>query len=109
MSPKFAVYLIWVIWVISWTAAVFWSAPVIKRAGFGGQLPYRLITLAGVLLLFGVWSPRMMAMTQLWHPGPRVMWTLDLVIILGFAFSWWARCIWEFCGRPASPANRITS
>ena len=57
----------------------------------GRQLAYRLVVLAGYLLLFGLWSPRYMAMTQLWRPGETVMWLLDGVAALGLGFCWWAR------------------
>ena len=32
-----------------------------------------------------------MAMTQLWRLSDRGMWYLDLVVVPGFALSWWAR------------------
>jgi protein-S-isoprenylcysteine O-methyltransferase Ste14 len=91
MSPLLSLYLIWVIWVISWIGAAFWSAPTIRHVAMGRQLAYRLLVLAGYLLLFGFWSPRYMAMTQLWRPPESTMWALDGVAALGLGFCWWAR------------------
>ena len=89
--PKLCLYLIWALWALSWVATAFWSAPTVKRVPLGRQLAYRLVTFAGFLLLFGLWSPRYAAMTQLWRPTTGQQWLLDLAVVAGFAFSWWAR------------------
>src|SRR5580704_4841561 len=91
MLALLSLYLIWVIWVVSWIGAAFWSAPTIRHVAMGRQIAYRLLVLAGFLLLSGLWSPRYMAMTQIWRPAESTMWALDGVVVLGFAFCWWAR------------------
>jgi protein-S-isoprenylcysteine O-methyltransferase Ste14 len=88
---RICLYLIWLLWALSWIATMFWSAPTVGRLSLGRQLPYRLVTLAGFLLLFGFWSPRFAAMTQLWRLGPGGQWLADLAALLGFGFCWWAR------------------
>ena len=88
---KLSLYLIWLLWALSWIGTMFWSAPAIGRVPFGRQVIYRIVTLAGFLLLFGLWSPRYAAMTQLWRPTTSQQWLLDLAVLAGFAFSWWAR------------------
>ena len=88
---KLFLYLIWLLWALSWVATMFWSAPTVRRVPFGRQVTYRLVTLAGFLLLAGLWSPRLVAMTQLWQLGSGWQWIADLVAVLGFALCWWAR------------------
>jgi protein-S-isoprenylcysteine O-methyltransferase Ste14 len=91
MSPELSLYLIWVLWALSWVGAGFWSAPTVKRVPLGSQILYRVVTFVGFLLLFGILSPRRMAMTQLWRLGDGWRWWLVVLVVLGFAFSWWGR------------------
>ena len=62
-----------------------------------------------MLLLFGVLSPRHMALIQLWRLEASWQWVLVVVVAAGFGFAWWARiAIGKLHGRPTSLANRIT-
>jgi protein-S-isoprenylcysteine O-methyltransferase Ste14 len=88
---RICLYVIWLLWAFSWIATMFWSAPTAKRVPLGRQLAYRFVTLAGFLLLFGLWSPRLVAMTQLWQLSNGWQWIANLVAVLGFALCWWAR------------------
>ena len=91
MSPELTAYLIWIVWVLSWMAAALWSARTVGRPALTEQIGNRILLWAGVLLLFGVFSPRHMAMIQLWRLDDQWKWLLDLVIAAGFCFCWWAR------------------
>jgi protein-S-isoprenylcysteine O-methyltransferase Ste14 len=91
MSPDLTLYFIWFVWAVSWLGAAFWSTPAAKRTPISGQLVYRGIVFVGFLLLFGIYSPRHMAMTQLWRLNEAWLWRLDLIVVLGFALTWWAR------------------
>ena len=53
-----------------------------------GQTLYRLITIAGIVLLFGFWRGRQ---PRLWHAEPGLQWTLFGLTVLGFVFCRWAR------------------
>jgi protein-S-isoprenylcysteine O-methyltransferase Ste14 len=91
-DPETACYLIWVIWFVSWWLAAAWSSSTASSVGVARQLPYRLISLAGFILLFGINTPRR-------YDGPLRFWTLPTsadwgmagLCLVGFAFAWWAR------------------
>jgi protein-S-isoprenylcysteine O-methyltransferase Ste14 len=91
MSPELTAYALWLLWLVSWAAAAFWSAPTVKLASRGLWIANRLLLWLGILLLFGILSPRHMALMDLWRLPERWKWLLDLVIAAGFAFAWWAR------------------
>lgn len=77
---------------MSWWLAATWSSRAESRASIAEQVPYRLLTLAGFILLFGLNSRR-------YYHGPLRLWTLPtsagwgmaLLCVIGFAFAWWAR------------------
>jgi protein-S-isoprenylcysteine O-methyltransferase Ste14 len=88
-DPEAACYAIWIIWAASWWLAAAWSSRTQSSAGVAKQLPYRLITLAGFVLLFGVRIAR--PAFQLWTLPDVVSWTMPVLCLIGFAFAWWAR------------------
>ena len=88
---QIAIYLLWVLWAISWVAAAGWSSATKRRAPFREELISRGFTGAGVLLLFGIYSPRYISVISLWHVGELTGWLLVLLAIAGFALTWWAR------------------
>jgi hypothetical protein len=57
MTPLGVATALWVIWALSWLVAAIWSSRPHSRAGLISQLPYRLITIAGFVLLFGFGRP----------------------------------------------------
>jgi hypothetical protein len=57
MTPLGVATALWVIWALSWLVAAIWSSRPHSRAGLISQLPYRLITTAGFVLLFGFGRP----------------------------------------------------
>jgi len=91
MSPELTAYALWLVWLVSWAVAAFWAAPNVKHSSRSLWLANRLLLWLGVLLLFGILSPRHMAMIGLWRLKSQWKWLLDLVIVAGFAFAWWAR------------------
>jgi len=91
MSPELTSYLIWFLWLMSWAAAALWAARNVRRWTDGSLMASRFFTILGVALLFGIWSPRRMAMLQLWRLSDDWEWALDAVTVAGFAFAWWAR------------------
>src|SRR5437764_8699357 len=54
MTPLGVATALWVIWALSWLLAAVWSSRTHSSAGRIAQLPYRLITTAGFVHLFGV-------------------------------------------------------
>src|ERR1051325_7129045 len=78
----------WLVWAASWFIAAFWRSRAVTRPSIGEQLPYRLLTIVGAILLIGAW-PRHAA--SLWQFVEPVDWVLFALAIAGFLFTWWAR------------------
>jgi len=101
--PDTAIFLVWDIWIVTWLAAALWANRTVKRAGFGREWPYRVIALAGfVLLLFTVihashgrvsfGAPWDILGNHLWPPPPLALgWAMVVLAIVGILFAWWAR------------------
>jgi len=90
MQPRFALDLLWVVWVVSWYAVAAWSDRVGSRASSSSQVAYRVLAILGALLLF----PRSRfghSWIDFWNMGPGVAWALVTVAVAGFLFAWWAR------------------
>jgi len=75
-TPDYLIGAIWLLWVVSWLVAAFWSDRASLRAP--GQWRYRLITWVGILVLARPFAHR--------H---HMVWQSPVVI--GIAFAWWAR------------------
>jgi protein-S-isoprenylcysteine O-methyltransferase Ste14 len=90
-SPLSAANLLFILWALSWILAAFWSSRARSRAGIIEQLPYRLITIAGFFLLFGVRPGRSYRYLVLWSLPGWLGWILTALTAVGFAFAWWAR------------------
>lgn len=94
LSPFHWIAAAWLAWVISWMLAAVWSRQTSYRASFADEAPYRLVTIAGALLLFGVFDQRLNALFHirtLWSADVDFAWAMFALVVLGFAFAWWAR------------------
>ena len=101
--PSMAIYLVWDFWIVTWIAAAVWSNRTLKRAGFSREWPYRILALAGFVLLFafpvyqknGHWhfgAPPGILGLRVWpYPPLAIGWAMVLLAALGIAFAWWAR------------------
>ncbi|MGA9796710.1 MAG: isoprenylcysteine carboxylmethyltransferase family protein [Rhizomicrobium sp.] len=100
--PQTAIFLPWDIWIVTWIVAALWTNRTIGRPGFGRELLYRILALAGFYLLLipaiylrhGEIQVRPMGGilgTHLWMAPLAVNWAMVVVAALGFAFAWWAR------------------
>jgi protein-S-isoprenylcysteine O-methyltransferase Ste14 len=87
-SEIFAV--IWIGWIISWSAASFWSGATEKRVVSWDTWAYRLVILAGAALLLHA-TPRLLGERRLWHVGYDGAYALAAVTLAGILFAWWAR------------------
>src|SRR3954466_8071247 len=90
-DPESACSLLWIIWFVSWWLAASWSSRTASRVSLGQQLPYRLITLAGFALLFGVNTRRYHSVWRFWTLPIGAGWAMVGLSVVGFAFAWWAR------------------
>jgi protein-S-isoprenylcysteine O-methyltransferase Ste14 len=101
MWPDEAVYWPWILWAITWVAASLWANRTVKRPGIGREWIYRLITLAGFVLLLGgfvktqgdrvVWARWPGVWGDAAYPPAAIGWTMVALTVLGFLFAWWAR------------------
>ena len=102
MWPQTAIYIPWDIWAVSWVIAALWAARTIKRPSLGSDVLYRIIALAGFVLLLGaavrfrngqlqVHNISGVLGTQYWMMPLAVNWAMVGVAVLGFVFAWWAR------------------
>jgi protein-S-isoprenylcysteine O-methyltransferase Ste14 len=102
LQPDGAVYLVWCVWAISWIAAALWANRTVKRPPIGREVFYRLLTLAGFVLLLGPFvrvhngHVSLMPMAgvlgvRYWLLPLAVRWVMVGVTALGFLFAWWAR------------------
>lgn len=92
MIVALAVIILWVGFALSWIAAMPWSSAVEKRAGMGREVAYRVVLIVGGLIFLipahGYEGP-----LRLWYLPYRTVWPTVGLIVVGIAFSWWAR-IW---------------
>jgi protein-S-isoprenylcysteine O-methyltransferase Ste14 len=91
MSPERTLWIAWLAWFVTWWMAAVWSDRSVHRPGVLREMRYRAFTIAGVLLLFPVSRLAVPARLTLWHARDTVAWTLFGVVLLGLAFTWWAR------------------
>jgi protein-S-isoprenylcysteine O-methyltransferase Ste14 len=88
-SPASWIGIVWSVWALSWFAAAIWSRQTAARASFAQEAPYRIITLIGIVLLFGFVDFR--TFPYGWDVSESVMWVLLALVTAGFLFAWWAR------------------
>jgi protein-S-isoprenylcysteine O-methyltransferase Ste14 len=55
------------------------------------QIPYRLLTIAGFVLLFAVQTSRHNGSLRLWTLPAGADWAMAALCLVGFASAWWAR------------------
>lgn len=88
-SPTSWIGIVWSVWALSWFAAAIWSRQTAARASFAQEAPYRIITIIGIILLFGFIDFR--SLPYGWDVSESVMWVLLALVAAGFVFAWWAR------------------
>jgi protein-S-isoprenylcysteine O-methyltransferase Ste14 len=90
MQADVATAVVWSVWVVSWWTAAFWSARAVKRPSRSSQVLYRVLTLAGAILLFR-YFPQGRSTWMLWTLGTRTRWVMVAIVTIGLSFTWWAR------------------
>jgi protein-S-isoprenylcysteine O-methyltransferase Ste14 len=90
MKGVLVIVVLWIGFALSWIAAMPWSSAVEKRVGLGREIAYRSVLLVGLIVSLvpahGYEGP-----LRLWYPTRDLFWTSVALIVVGFAFSWWAR------------------
>ena len=97
MRPDEAIYIPWAVWVVTWLAAARWANTTVRQPARGSQLLYRVIEVAGFILLLayvvrpGGQADAPVRIFPLWMLPDAARWAFVWVAALGFAFCWWAR------------------
>jgi len=91
LRPGTVVGVIWLVWWLTWWMAARWSSENVSGAGKGRQIPYRILTIAGVILFFGLYQHDFRSEVVLWDTSRTVAWVLVGVTCAGLGFTWWAR------------------
>ena len=100
MSIQAAVNLLWLVWYVTWIAAVIWSSKTTRqmKSDMGGL--HRVLSALGALLLFipsGSRNPAAGApiisvvFERLWLGPLWMLWSFFALVVAAFAFCWWAR------------------
>lgn len=91
MTPLSVIRAAWIVWLISWFAAAAWSDRTVRRPAVRREVLYRVLTIAGALLMFGFNPLGVRADRPLWPVTGAIGWLLAGLVICGFLFTWWAR------------------
>lgn len=91
MSAEIVNRIEWLIWLVSWLAVAAWSDRTVARAAIGSQVTYRLLTIAGAVLLMHLYRGTLPGEATVWRAGARLAWIMDAVAAAGFGFTWRAR------------------
>jgi len=75
-------YGLWVTWLTSWIAAMFWSGRTEKKDSVGAELIFRALFYLGLILLFAL--PQR---NQFWHLVSLESWILNAIVAVGLAFN----------------------
>jgi protein-S-isoprenylcysteine O-methyltransferase Ste14 len=87
MRPYMAGAILWGLFLISWYAAMAWTAKAVTRTSWSSRLGDYAVYALGFGLLF---TPSTRAQ-GFWESPAIVGWGLVALEIVGFAFAWWAR------------------
>ena len=78
---------VWIVWLVVWLAAAFWTDRTVKAPPRRYQLLYRALAALGGGLLFGARSEAL----RLWHTPDVIGWVMVGVALGGFMLTGWAR------------------
>jgi protein-S-isoprenylcysteine O-methyltransferase Ste14 len=90
IRPRAVFAVIWLGWIASWLAAAFWSNRTEKLALTWDTLLYRVVIVAGAVLMTP-WATRRLAAARLWNVGYAGAYALAALTLAGILFTWWAR------------------
>jgi len=63
----------------------------VKQPQAGREIPYRLVVIAGIILLAGLYPHRFSSELVLWRIRITLGWAMVALAVAGFLFMWWAR------------------
>ena len=92
-QPNFAIYVLWLIWFLSWLGAALLTNGT-KRLNLAQDVLYRMMVIVGsVTMLFGFLpDPGFDVRNTLWQPVTGAAgWVLVAVVLVAFCVAWLAR------------------
>jgi protein-S-isoprenylcysteine O-methyltransferase Ste14 len=90
IQPNQVLEIIWIVWLISWMAASFWSAPAQRRVTTLETWTYRAAMIAGGILL-SPWAGPLLAERPIWEISYTELYALAALMAAGLSLTWWAR------------------
>lgn len=90
LRPGIVIIAEWIVFALSWILAAAWSSPVERRPGASREILYRVLLIAGGIVL-AVPAHGYRGPLRLWLVTREQAWGCAIAILLGFAFAWWAR------------------
>lgn len=87
LSPYLVGAFLWGAFIVSWYAAMLWTARAVARTSFVGRVGDYIFYIVGFALLF---TPRARA-PGMWETPTAAAYVLVAVEAASFAFAWWAR------------------
>jgi protein-S-isoprenylcysteine O-methyltransferase Ste14 len=91
VSPEVVNVAAWLAWWLSWLVAALWRDLAAKQPPRRSQIVYRVLAIAGVVLLFGAVRELWILEIPLWQTPVAIQWAMVPITIGGLAFTWWAR------------------
>jgi protein-S-isoprenylcysteine O-methyltransferase Ste14 len=82
--------IIWIVWLMSWVAASFWSDRSQKRVATLQTWIYRAAMIAGGILLTP-WTGQLLEEKPIWEVSFVGVYVLAAVMLAGLSLTWWAR------------------
>jgi protein-S-isoprenylcysteine O-methyltransferase Ste14 len=90
ISPGSGFVALWGLWALAWIGAAFWSRRTAQAMPWRQAWSYRLLVLAGALLMSRLVA-RALDAPRLWHVGWNGAWALVALAALSLGFTGWAR------------------
>lgn len=88
--PTQLLAIIWIVWLISWVVASFWSGRTQKQVMTSDARTYRIPIFAGGIL-FTPWIAQLLGEKPLWQFGDLGIYVAAALTLAGISFTWWAR------------------
>jgi protein-S-isoprenylcysteine O-methyltransferase Ste14 len=89
-QPKQMFEIIWIVWLVSWLAASFWSGRAQKRVATKETWTYRAAMMGGGILL-APWPGPSLGEMPIWEIGHAGAFAFAAVMLAGLSLTWWAR------------------
>ncbi len=91
ISPRLAVSILWILWLLSWMLAARWTNATRVRQSGGDQLRYGVWIWIGAILLLARLRFLGPLSARLLPAGAPLEWAAFGVACAGVAWAWWAR------------------